>query len=36
LAPAIGAAYGIDQALTWNMGTTGRMLSRDEMLNTSG
>src|SRR5262249_16244161 len=27
LAPAIAAAYGTPQALTWNMGTTGQMRS---------
>ena len=27
LAPTIGAAYGTPQALTWNIGTTGRITS---------
>ncbi len=35
-APATMAAYGMHQALMWNMGTTGRMLSRVDRPSTSG
>ena len=35
-APTMQAAYGSPQALTWNIGTTGRMESRAEMHMTSG
>src|SRR6478609_7048714 len=36
LAPTMQAAYGRPQALTWNIGTTGRMVSRAEQLSESG
>src|SRR6267154_3253321 len=35
-APFSGAKSGTPQALTWNMGTTGRITERAEQLNTSG
>src|SRR5574343_754298 len=35
-APATMAAYGMHQALLWNMGTTGSAASRAERLSTSG
>ena len=36
VAPAIGAAYGVPQALTWNIGTTGSMRSVARIPSTSG
>ncbi len=35
-APAIGAANGVPQALTWNIGTTGSTRSLARSPNTSG
>ena len=35
-APTIGAAYGVPQALTWNIGTTGITRSMARRPNTSG
>ena len=35
LAPTIGAAYGIPQAFTWNIGTTGSTRSVLRRPNTS-
>jgi len=34
-APAIAAVYGKPHALAWNIGTTGRIVSRSLMLNTA-
>ncbi|MCY1368457.1 hypothetical protein D9M69_554370 [compost metagenome] len=34
--PTAAAEYGRPQALTWNIGTTGRMLSRAEQPSASG
>ena len=36
LAPTSGALYGRPQALTWNIGTTGRMVSAEELAIASG
>ena len=36
LAPVNGAAYGMPQAFTWNMGTTGKATSRADMFKASG
>src|SRR3954468_7641911 len=36
LAPTMHAAYGRPQALTWNMGTTGRMVSPADQFSASG
>ena len=36
LAPVMAALYGMPQELTWNIGTTGRMVSRTEMFSASG
>src|SRR5262245_46816260 len=36
LAPLSGARYGMLQALTWNIGTTGRIDIRAEAAKTSG
>ena len=36
LAPTIGAAYGVPQALTWNIGTTGSTRSMLRSPSTSG
>ena len=36
LAPTMHAAYGRPQALTWNIGTTGRIASRAEQFSASG
>ena len=35
-APATGQAYGLPQALTWNIGTIGNTTSADEMFMESG
>src|SRR5919106_3309891 len=35
-APTQAAEYGTPQALTWNIGTTGRIVSRDEKSSASG
>ena len=34
--PTIAAAYGVPHALTWNIGTTGSIISRAEIFNESG
>ena len=36
LAPTMQATYGRPQALTWNIGTTGRIVSRAEQFSASG
>ena len=36
LQPTIAAVYGMPQALTWNIGTIGRMTSRVEQFMASG
>ena len=36
LVPPMGAAYGMHQALMWNIGTTGRMASLGESESTDG
>ena len=36
LAPTIAALYGMPQALTWNIGTTGKITSRAEQSIASG
>ena len=36
LAPIMAATYGMLQALTWNIGTTGRITSRADRFITSG
>ena len=36
LAPTMHAMYGRPQALTWNIGTTGRIASRAEQFSASG
>ena len=35
-APANAAAYGVPHALAWNIGTTGRIVSRPEIPSVSG